>query len=63
MPDTAAAIATIKFCRNTHVEWSTWLHTHPDDERAEVAGDAAHHERIISEYDNVLAVLKGIADG
>ena len=58
MPDIAAAIATIEFSRKTHVEWSAWLHAHPEDKRADVAGGAAYQDQAISEYDNVLAVLR-----
>jgi hypothetical protein len=59
MSDLDAAIATIEFSRSTHLEWSAWLHAHPEDKRADVAGDAEYHDQAISEYNNVLEVLRG----
>lgn len=56
--DRAAAVATIVWCRQTHVEWVVWLRSNPDDPRAAVAGTLDHHQRVIREYDNVLAVLE-----
>lgn len=70
MGDVSAAIATIEASRLTHVKWRDhWLAVRayhdgaecPRCEReAKVAGDLAHHERCIAEYDNVLEVLRAV---
>lgn len=66
MSDLDKAIATIKFSRNTHVEWAAYMRGHNDCVDCNCGkvhpdvnnlGDTAYHENCIAEYDNVLAVL------
>lgn len=58
MSDVRAAIATVQYSRQTHVEWASYLRQHPDYDPGAV-GDAEYHERVVREYDNVLSVLEG----
>lgn len=57
----AAAIATIEYSRQTHVEWAAHLRQNPEQPPSAI-GDAEYHEKAVREYDNVLAVLRSRAD-
>lgn len=54
------AIEIIEHCRKTHVGWRDYIRDDPDTTPLEVkiAGDVAHHERCIADYDHVLVVLR-----
>lgn len=55
--DLAAAIATIKRCKDIHTQWIEHLVECPGCPSEATAGDIDHHTAINAEYDNVLAVL------
>jgi len=57
------AIAIIEKAREIHVKWVAWLEKDPENGRqeepvVETAGDAAHHQRWVDNYDVVLAALR-----
>lgn len=58
------AQALIEDSRSTHVNWLHWQQATPDWREQTLdpveAGDEAHHQRCIAEYDFVLQVLKGL---
>lgn len=55
--DIAAAITTVEYSRQTHVEWASYLRRNPSYEPGAI-GDAEYHDGVVREYDNVLAVLR-----
>lgn len=57
MSDWDRAIATIETSRQTHVEWRDYLRRNPEHNPGAV-GDADYHDRAVTEYDLVLAVLR-----
>ena len=70
-PDIKAAIERVERSRQTHVEWlAYWRGVMADGHdpatceeclvTLRVSGDAARQERLVAEYDNVLAVLRSI---
>ncbi len=60
---TQSAIEIIERAQASHVRWLKWLRKHPDGGEpvppATTAGDVAHHERYIADYDVVLKALRG----
>lgn len=62
--DQMRAIEIVESSRQTHVEWRDyWLSTDCScktcDLQKDAAGDLAHHEQCIEDYDLVLQVLRG----
>ena len=58
------AIAIVEDSRRTHVEWAEWQEATPNwQSQVEPTspGEPAHHRRCISEYDEVLSVLRRVA--
>lgn len=60
---TDRAIAIIEEARAIHARWVTWLEKDPKNGQQEepvvvTAGDAAHHQRWVDNYDVVLAALR-----
>lgn len=56
------AIEVVEHSRQTHVKWLEYQAKYPDwDRRATGAdvGDTEHHQRLIEDYDLVLAELRG----
>lgn len=60
--DLQAAITTVQYSRQTHVEWAAYLRRNPTHEPGAV-GDAEYHDQAVREYDNVLAVLQSSPGG
>jgi hypothetical protein len=65
---TDQAVAIIKKAREIHVKWIAWLKKDPENGRqeepiVETAGDAAHHQRWVDDYDVVLNTLEGRLPG
>ena len=70
--DVDRAIAAIEKNRQTHVDWVAWIErgqTCGDptcrltgEEHTKIAGSLLHHRLVIAEYDNVLAVLRSVAN-
>ncbi len=57
------AIAIIEKAREIHAKWVAWLEKDPENGRqeepvVETAGDAAHHQRWVDNYDIVLVALR-----
>lgn len=51
--------------KDTHEQWLAWQRSNPNwssDGSPEDAGDPAHHERCIEEYDFVLGFLAQLRD-
>lgn len=61
----AQAIATIEDCRRIHVDWAEWQEATPDWQaqvRPTDPGEPDHHRLWVSNYDQVLDVLRRCAD-
>lgn len=57
--DVLAAIKTVEFSRQTHVDWADWL-ARGNKEGSKYLDDEEFHRRAIREYDHVLAVLNDV---
>ncbi len=61
-----SAIEIIENAKATHLRWIKRLQEHPDGGELEkpitTAGDIAHHEQYIADYDIVLEALRGEVD-
>ena len=55
--DVDRAIAIVESSRLTHIHWADWRRAGGVGD--DMAGDLAHHEEAIADYDHVLAVLRG----
>lgn len=60
---TERAVAIIQEAREIHAKWVTWLENDPkngqeEEPIVETAGDAAHHQRWVDNYDVVLRALE-----
>lgn len=60
------AIEIIRHSKETHVEWINYIRNYPEEAtkpapEIETAGDVAHHQECIDNYDLVLRVLEGRA--
>lgn len=54
--DINRAIDTVEDSRRTHVHWAEWRRRGGKGD--DMAGDLAHHEQAIRDYDQVLEVLR-----
>ena len=52
------AIAIVERSRHSHLSWLVYARAYPRAADLRAAGDAAHHERCIADYDHVLRVLR-----
>ncbi len=65
---TDQAVGIIREAREIHAKWVTWLGKDPENGRqeepvVETAGDAAHHQRWVDNYDVVLRALEARSQG
>jgi len=61
--DVNKAIADLQAMRQSHIDWATYFKAHPSEEARYVAtgewDTAAEHERLVAQYDNAIACLRG----